>query len=88
MLCTNLYLAITKNGLTILAAPPKHDLSKLKTDKKITDEEILSILEKPIARNTGAKSKSKKKKKKPAKKAAVAGNGDEEEDDDDDDDEE
>jgi hypothetical protein len=55
------------------------DVSKLKTDKKITDEDILKILEQPIARNTGKK-RSNKKKKKPAKKAA-----DDEEDDDEDD---
>jgi len=63
-------VAVTKNGLTRLSAPPSPDLSKYKTDKKITDEEILKILEQPIARNTGAKSKNKKKKKKPSKKAA------------------
>jgi hypothetical protein len=44
------------------------DLSKFKTDKKIEDEEILKILEQPLARNTG-KNKKNKKKKKPAKKA-------------------
>lgn len=68
-----------------MAAPPALDTAKLKTENKITDEEILSILEKPIARSTGAKSKNKKKKKKPAKKAA--GKEDDDEDDDDDDDE-
>lgn len=78
-------IAVTKNGLTLLSAPPKPDLSKFTTDKKITDEEILKILERPIARNTGSKSKNKKKKKKPAKKAAAAAD---EEDDDEDDDEE
>lgn len=54
-----------------LSAPPSPDLSKLKTEKKITDEEILKILEQPISKATGtkSKSKSKKKKKKPAKKA-------------------
>ena len=62
--------AITKNGLVRLAAPPAPDESKYKTDKKITDEEILKILEQPTARSTGAKSKNKKKKKKPAKKPA------------------
>ena len=45
------------------------DLSKVKSDKKIEDEEILKILEQPLSRNTG-KSKKNKKKKKPAKKAA------------------
>jgi hypothetical protein len=61
--------AITKNGITKLGAPPALDLSKVKSDKKIVDEEVLKILEQPLARNTG-KSKNKKKKKKPAKKAA------------------
>lgn len=59
--------AITKNGITKLGAPPALDVSKFKTDKKITDEEILKILEQPLARNTG-KSKKNNKKKKTAKK--------------------
>ncbi|KAL8841468.1 MAG: hypothetical protein Q9170_000931 [Blastenia crenularia] len=63
-------IAITKNGLIRLGAPPPLDVSKYKTDKKITDEQILKILEQPTARSTGAKGKNKKKKKKPAKKAA------------------
>lgn len=77
---TNTAAAITKNGITKLGGPPALDLSKLKTDKKIEDEEILKILEQPISRNTG-KSKSKKKKK-PAKKAAKEEDDDEEESDD------
>ncbi|KAK1828423.1 peptidase M24, structural domain-containing protein [Podospora conica] len=60
-------IAITKNGVTKLGAPPALDLSKFKTDKKIEDEEVLKILEQPLSRNTG-KSKNKKKKKS-AKKA-------------------
>lgn len=44
-------------------------MSKYKTDKKITDEEILKILEQPLSRNTGKKNKKKKPKKKAAKKA-------------------
>ncbi|KAI3336756.1 Creatinase/aminopeptidase [Xylariaceae sp. AK1471] len=60
-------LAITKNGITKLGAPPALDLSKYQTDKKIVDEDILKILEQPLAKNKG-KSKNKKKKK-PAKKA-------------------
>lgn len=44
------------------------DLSKVKSDKKITDEEILKLLEQPLARNKGKK--LNKKKKKPTKKAA------------------
>ena len=55
-----------------MAAPPSIDLTKIKSDKKIEDEEILKILERPLAKSTGTKSKNKKKKKKPAKKAAAA----------------
>ncbi|KAM0434422.1 hypothetical protein ACHAPT_003518 [Fusarium lateritium] len=57
-------LAITKNGITKLGAPPPLDLEKYQSDKKIEDEEVLKILEQPTARNTG------KKKSKPKKKAA------------------
>ena len=64
-----------------MGAPPALDLSKVKSDKKIEDEEILKILEQPLARNTG-KNKKNKKKKKPAKKAAKEGEEDEEESDD------
>lgn len=70
------FTAITKNGLVRLSAPPAPDVSKYKTDKKITDEEILKILEQPVARSTGAKSKNRKKKKKPAKKASEEEEGD------------
>lgn len=49
--------------MTRLSAPPALDLEKVQSDKKITDEEILQILEKPLARSTGAKNKNKKKKK-------------------------
>jgi hypothetical protein len=54
--------------MTRLAAPPSPDLAKYKTENKITDEEILKILEQPIGKGTSSKSKNKKKKKKPAKK--------------------
>ncbi|KAL2171073.1 hypothetical protein VTG60DRAFT_3921 [Thermothelomyces hinnuleus] len=74
-------IAITKNGITKLGGPPALDLSKIKSDKKIEDEEILKILEQPLARNTG-KNKNKKKKKKPAKKAAKEEESEEEESDD------
>ncbi|KIV95437.1 DNA-binding protein, 42 kDa [Exophiala mesophila] len=73
-------IAVTKNGITRLAAPPALDLESVKSDKKIEDEEILKILEQPLSKSTGAKSKNKKKKKKPAKKT-------EDDDDDDSDDE-
>ncbi|KAI2630475.1 peptidase M24, structural domain-containing protein [Xylaria nigripes] len=69
-------LVITKNGVTKLGAPPALDLSKYQSDKKITDEEILKILEQPLAKNKG-KSKNKKKKK-PAKKSAKPKDGEEE----------
>ncbi|KAH8696695.1 curved DNA-binding protein [Talaromyces proteolyticus] len=59
-------VAITKNGLTRLAAPPAPDLTKFKTDKKIEDQEILEILEQPLSK---AK-KSSNKKKKSAKPAS------------------
>lgn len=65
-----------------LAKPPPLDVAKYKTDKKITDEEILKILEQPIG--NPSKNKNKKKKKKPAKKAAAAGAAAEEEEESDD----
>jgi predicted nucleotidyltransferase len=71
--------AITKNGLTRLSGPPPLDLSQYQSDKKIEDEEVLKILEQPLARNTGNK-KSKNKKKKTAKKEGEAeGEAEEEE---------
>jgi hypothetical protein len=70
--------AITKNGLQKIAAPPAPDLSKFKTDKKITNEEVLKILEQPLAKETKSKNK---KKKKPAKKAAAADDDEESSDD-------
>jgi hypothetical protein len=53
------------------------DTSKYKTDKKITDEEVLKILEQPIGK-TATKNKNRKKKKKPAKKAAAEEDDEEE----------
>lgn len=46
-------------------------MSRYQTEKKITDEELLKILEQPVAKSTGAKGKNKKKKKKPAKKVVA-----------------
>ncbi len=56
-----------------MSAPPALDTSKYEgeTTKKITDDEILEILEQPVAKASSAKTKNKKKKKKPAKKAAA-----------------
>jgi len=45
------------------------DVTQYKSDKKITDEEVLKILEQPLSKNAG---KNKKKKKKTAKKAEGA----------------
>ncbi|KKA28278.1 hypothetical protein TD95_001849 [Thielaviopsis punctulata] len=50
-------IAITKNGVTKLAGPAPLDLTKVKSDKQITDEEILEILKQPLR-------KEKKNKKK------------------------
>ncbi|POS88173.1 Creatinase/aminopeptidase [Erysiphe pulchra] len=61
---------ISKNGLQKIASAPPLDLSKLKTENKITDEEILKILEQPLARESRPKNK---KKKKSAKKTTTAG---------------
>lgn len=52
------------------------DVSKFQSDKKIEDEEILKLLEQPIARNTG--NKKKKPKKKAAKKTAAKSEEDDE----------
>jgi hypothetical protein len=86
------FVAVTKNGLQRIAAPPAADLSKLQSDKKITDEEILKILDTPLGKAPSAKPKNKKKKKtSAAKKAAAAAAAkkptEEEEDDDEDSDE-
>ena len=59
------------------------DLDSVKSAKKIEDEEILQILERPISKATGTKSKNKKKKKKPAKKAAAEEEDEDEESSDD-----
>lgn len=84
-------IAVTKNGVQRLAGPPALDLSKVKSDKKITDEELLKLLDLPLAKPVGDKKKKpKKKKSKAAKKAAAAptkeeDDEDEEEDSDEDD---
>ncbi|KAH8150451.1 uncharacterized protein LAJ45_05664 [Morchella importuna] len=58
-------IAITKNGITKLAAPPAPDFEKITSDKKIEDESILELLALPLRAESKA---SKKKKKKTAKK--------------------
>ncbi|TKA72897.1 hypothetical protein B0A55_05347 [Friedmanniomyces simplex] len=80
-------VSVTKNGVQRLAGPPSTNVEQYKSEKKITDEEILKILEQPLAKPSSDKKKSKKKpKKKPAKKAVQKEEEDEEEDDEDDDD--
>lgn len=64
-----------------MSAPPTPNLESFKTDKKITDEEVLKILEQPIAKAASSKSKNKKKKKKTAKKAEAEVEEEEEESD-------
>ncbi|KAI5306202.1 Curved DNA-binding protein (42 kDa protein) [Ascosphaera pollenicola] len=59
-------IAITKNGVQRLAAPPALDLDAVESDKKLEDEEILKILEKPLSKSTGNKNKKNKNKKKKA----------------------
>ncbi|KAF2147361.1 uncharacterized protein K452DRAFT_314540 [Aplosporella prunicola CBS 121167] len=71
-------LAITKNGIQRLAAPTSPDVTQFKTDKKIEDEEILKILEQPVAKAASSKPKNKKKKKKAAKKDSKEDEGESE----------
>jgi len=63
--------------LTRFSAPPSPDLESFKTDKKITDEEVLKILEQPLAKPSGSKPKNKKKKKKTTKKVEAEEEGEE-----------
>ncbi|WPH00330.1 Hypothetical protein R9X50_00315500 [Acrodontium crateriforme] len=81
-------VAITKNGLQRLAAPPALNLDLYKSEHKITDEEVLKILEQPLANPTKPKAKKNKKKKKPAKKAAAKPEEEDEESDEEDSDDE
>ncbi len=67
---------MTKNGVQRVAAPPPLGVEKLKTDKKITDEEILKILAQPTSKAT-SKSKSKKKKKAAKKESSEESSSDE-----------
>merc|ERR1711939_620736 len=72
-------IAITKNGLQKLAGPPQPNLEMFKSDKKITDEEILKILEQPLAKPSSNKTKKSKSAKKAAAAAAKPAQGEEEE---------
>ena len=70
--------AITKNGIARLSAPPELDKSTLESSKKIVDEELLKILDRPLAKSTGSKNKNKKKKKKKPSKKTTTDDDDEE----------
>ncbi len=84
-------VSVTKHGIQSLAGPPPMNIEQYKSEKRITDEEVLKILEHPLAKQASDKKKSKKKpKKKPAKKAVQKeeeDEDDEDEDEDEDDDE-
>lgn len=58
-------IALTKNGIIKISGPATPDLSKFKTDKAVTDEELLKVIAAPL------KSNSKKNKKKKAKAAGA-----------------
>lgn len=74
--------------MTRFATPPAPKLDQIKSDKKITDEEVLKILETPLGKPPGTKPKNKKKKKKSAKKAAAPAAAEEEEEEEEDSDDE
>jgi len=76
-------IAITKNGVQRLAAPPTWDLEqyKSKTKNKLEDEEILKILELPTTKPSSSKPKNKKKKKKKPAAKKVEESSDDDSDD-------
>ena len=53
-------IALTKNGTVRLAGPAALDTSKIKSEKKLEDEELLKIIAEPLK---AGKAKNKKKKK-------------------------
>jgi curved DNA binding protein len=58
-------IALTKTGTIKFAGPISPDFTKIKSDKKITDQDVLDLLSKPLKTN----------KKKNKKKADAGGNG-------------
>ncbi|KAK9312173.1 peptidase M24, structural domain-containing protein [Lipomyces starkeyi] len=60
-------IAVTKNGIIKIAGPATPDLSKFKTEKNITDENLLKVIASSL------KPSSKKKNKKKSKAAANGG---------------
>jgi hypothetical protein len=53
-------IAVTKNGTVRLSGPAALDTEKVKSEKKLEDEELLKLIAEPLK---AGKSKSKKKKK-------------------------
>lgn len=60
-------IALTKTGTTKFAGPVTPDFAKIKSDKKITDQDVLDLLAKPLKTN-----KKKNKKKADITEAAAA----------------
>jgi hypothetical protein len=59
-------VAITKNGTVRLSGPAALDTEKVKSEKKLEDEELLKLIAEPLK---AGKSKNKKKKASEEKKA-------------------
>lgn len=53
-------IALTKNGTIRLSGPAALDTEKVKSEKKLEDEELLKLIAEPLK---AGKSKNKKKKK-------------------------
>ena len=67
-------IALTKNGTVRLSGPAALDLEKVKSEKKLEDEELLKLIAEPLKSG-----KSKNKKKKKAASGEDKGEGNEEE---------
>ena len=60
-------IALTKNGTIRLSGPAALDTEKVKSEKKLEDEELLKVIAEPLK---AGKSKNKKKKATSEEKAA------------------
>jgi len=54
-------IALTKNGTVRLAGPAPLDMDKVKSDKKLEDEELLKLIAEPLKAGKANKKKNKKK---------------------------
>lgn len=54
-------IALTKNGTVLISGPAALDTEKVKSEKRLEDEELLKLIAEPLKAG-----KSKNKKKKPA----------------------